>query len=72
VGDAGITLVASGQERGPGGRTGGRDVEVLETQTLVVKQVDVGAGFLSAIDLDGSIADVVGHDHDDVGPQAFQ
>ncbi len=71
VGDAGAELVPAGHDGAAGRRAGRADVEVLETEGLVVEAVQIRrADHGIAVTAEVTVALVVGEDQDDVGSPA--
>ena len=67
MGDAVFKRVASGHERGAGGRAGGADEKAGEPGALVVEFVEVrGLDPRVAVAPDGAVSLVIGHDENDV------
>lgn len=68
MGDAVLEWVASGHERGAGGRASRADEKAGQAGTLIVEFVEVrGLDPGVSVAADGSVALVIGHDENDVG-----
>ena len=69
--DSGLMLVKSREQRRPGGAAAAGVVEVVEAQTLGCQPVEVRGMDFTSVAPDVGEAQVVGQDHDHVGPCVF-
>jgi hypothetical protein len=68
VADAGLMRIEAGEERRPGGAAAGGVVELGEAEAVFGEAVEGGGGDFTPVGADIGLAEIVGHDENNVGP----